>query len=170
MTEFVKPKKSILKNQRGSALVETIPILVVFLVLLFYGMGFFGVVHTGILNSISARAYAFETFRNRANVTYFRDRGDDAGLLYVFNRVGNRIHAIDSERRPPGDNNQYASTRPISIGAMRAPASEMNRATQNDHNINIFGIRERNRQGGVEVNPAWVMVAYGLCLDANCGD
>lgn len=58
-------------NQKGLATIEALPLVVVFVVLITYGLGLFGFVHTAILHSIGARTYAFETFRNRTNVSFF---------------------------------------------------------------------------------------------------
>lgn len=165
-TQFQK-QKSRLRNQKGMALVETLPILVIFLVMIAYMLGMFGVVHTGILNSISARAYAFETFRNRANLTYFRDQGGNA--TDHFANIGVRFHTVNSETM--GDSasapdGQYATTRPLAIG--RKPAE--NKASASDHNTKVFELKTRNRIGGVEASPAWIMTGYGICINAQCGD
>ena len=42
--------------------------MVIFVMLMSFGMGLFGVVHTAILHSIAARTYSFETFRQRTNL------------------------------------------------------------------------------------------------------
>ncbi len=55
------------------ATIEMLPMMFIFIFLFSYTLGAFGIIHTGIKNSISARAYAFETFRNRSNLVYFRD-------------------------------------------------------------------------------------------------
>ena len=158
-------KTSALKNQKGMAIFETIPILVIFLVLIAYMLGLFGMVHTGILNSISARAYAFETFRNRANLVYFRDR-ESTGFNHFAN-IGSRFHTVNSETMVgDGLNAQYATLRPIAIG--REPADS--KASVSDHNERVFGIQSRNRKGGVEASPAWIMTGYGICINAQCGD
>jgi hypothetical protein len=157
-----------IKNQKGMAMLETLPILMVFLVLISYGIGFFGVVHTGIMNSIATRTYAFETFSNRSDVTMFRDRPDATGYTHYANR-GNRFHTTDDEGKPAGVNNQYATVRKISMFSFgRKPDST--KAVESDHNIKIYDIGTRNRKGGVEASPAWIMVGYGICIDARCGD
>lgn len=161
-TQFQKCRKS----QKGLATIEALPILVLFLTLLGYGLGLFGVVHTSILNSIAARAYAFETFRNRVNLDYFRDRASGDEILY--SNIGNRVHAINDESQATntGAPNVTASTRTLAIGRKVAPSV----ASQSDHNEKVFNIEYRNRQGGVEVSPVWVMVSYGICLNSKCGD
>jgi len=160
--------KSHINNQRGNAMVETLPILVIFVVLLSFGLGFFGFVHTAIMNSMAARNYAYETFKNRSDTTFFRDRKAEEIHYTHYKFVGNRFHTIDSEKRVGSnlDVGQYATTRDIAFGR-RIPASA---ASEVDHNVRIYNISGRNRRGGVEASPAWVMVGYGLCIDASCGD
>lgn len=155
-----------LRNQKGLAIIETLPILVIFLVLIAFSLGFFGIVHTAILNSIAARAYAFETFRNRADLNYFRDSGiptDGAGQLYKAK--GFRFHATNDERRAPFEEGTFATARPLAIGR----EVQSSGAGINEHNKLIFEIEGRNRMGGVEASPAWIMVGYGICLSAQCG-
>lgn len=160
-------KKSRLNNEKGMALIETVPILVIFIILIAYGLGFFGIVHTGVLNSISARAYAFETFRNRANLVYFRDRRTGEGFSHFAN-IGTRFHTINSELKagPAQTDGQFATTRPLTLGR-RAPDAV---ARESDHNERVYSIERRNRKGGVETSPAWIMVGYGICINAGCGD
>jgi Flp pilus assembly protein TadG len=159
-------RKSRLKDESGMALMETIPILVIFLMLIAYGLGFFGVVHTGILNSIASRAYAFETFRNRSNVTYFRDKGSAATTHYA--NIGARIHTVNSEKMAGDtvDEGQFATTRNLALGREVANSG----TTEAQHNERIDAIERRNRRGGLEASPAWIMVGYGICINSRCGD
>lgn len=152
----------ILTNEKGMATLEAIPLLVIFLVFISYGMGLFGVIHTGILYSISARTYAFETFRNRTNLTYFRENPSGGGKPAHYKNMGMRFHVIQSDKATQEE--IQATARPISIG--RAVASTSSNAT--DHNMKIFAMQSRNQSVGV--SPAWVMVGYGLCLNVTCGD
>lgn len=163
----VKPKKkSNLRNEKGMALLETIPILVVFIVLLAYGLGFFGVVHTGILNSIASRAYAFETFRNRTNLVYFRDRGS-AGEYSHFAKKEVRFHGVNSEQKSFTEEGQWATTRTIAMGREQPLAS----TNDLDHNQKIiYNGETRFRKGTAEASPAWIMVGYGICINASCGE
>lgn len=153
------------KNQSGLAILETLPILIIFIMLLSYGIGFYGVVHTGILNSIAARTYAFETFRNRTNLDYFRDRDPGGGEDILYKRIGNRVHAINDEVSVT-EAGVYATDRNLAFGR----PVDRSTASQTEHNDGVFNIDYRNRQGGVEVSPVWIMVGYGICLDARCGD
>jgi len=158
-------KSSLLKNKKGLAMIETLPILVIFLLLISFSLGFFGIVHTSILNSIAARAYAFETFRNRVDLNYFRDFNDPANGRNLYTSRGFRFHSINDETKGGGVDGPYATTRPLAIGR----EIQSSNASQTDHNEKIFEIQGRNRTGGVEASPAWIMVGYGICLNARCG-
>lgn len=161
-----------LQHEEGMAMIEALPILVIFVVLLGFGLGLFGVVHTAILNSIGARTYAIETLSNRADVTMFRDRKSN-GFTH-FDRIGNRFHVIDSDKvvdqlQQSSEAPQYATDRNIAFG-LRTTLALTAEGTQTDHNINVDNIVGRNRKNsGVSVSPAWVMVGYGICVNARCG-
>lgn len=158
-----------LKNERGMATIETIPLVFVFLFLLCYELGMFGVIHTGIMNSISSRTYAFETFRNRTNLTFLRDSGPS---MNTYREMGNRTHAVRSERTRSDESMGVATERPIRVGIPMEP----NTATRNDvqthndkvHSQQLVGYQKRNTT--VEVNPVWTQVQYGICLNATCGE
>lgn len=153
---------NILRNQKGIALLETVPLLVIFVVLISFGMGFFGMIHTATLHSIGARTYAFETFRQRANLSYFRENGSGLERPINFTTKQWRYHAVQHESDPR--NVFVATTRPISLGRVIAS----NPTNDDTHNQQIFQILPRNER--IAVNPGWVMVGYGICLNANCGN
>lgn len=160
-----KKRKNILKSEEGLATVESLPLLVIFLVLITYGLGLFGIIHTSILSSIGARAYAFETFRNRANLELFRSNQTTPSSYRDF---GVRYHGTTTNQTANNPDWQPIE-RPIVFG--RAPAWAPTGITSSvqDHNVKIYQLQPgRNRQ--VAVSPAWVMVGYGICLDAHCGD
>lgn len=159
-------KKSILprhlNNEKGLAILETVPLIVIFVMLLSFGMGFFGIVHTATLHSIGARAYAFETFRGRTNLTYYREDGSGLDTPFNFTNKGWRYHAVQHESDPRS--RFVATARPISIGNNQ-PAGD---PSVESHNVNIYQLPTRNQK--ISVNPAWVMVGYGICLTAVCGN
>ncbi len=150
-----------LNNQRGLALIETLPLLVVFIMLMGFALGLFGVVHTSVLHSIGARTYNFETFRNRANLAYFREEGSGIANPLYLGTKGWRWHGVQAEEGSPDE--IIATARDISFG--RSPAAE---ASEDIHNSKIFSLQTRNRD--VSVSPVWVMVGYGMCLNAECGN
>jgi hypothetical protein len=153
------------KGQEGLATVEAVPLLIIFIMLVGYGVGFFGAIHTGILHSIAARTYAFETFRNRTNLQIFRENtAPDQTNLYAYQNKGVRLHAVNAEDAPSGVEGFYVSRRPLSVGYRPEPGPE---ARQADHIEKIFTIQPRNQAVGVD--RLWIMVSYGMCLDAGCG-
>jgi hypothetical protein len=154
------------KRQKGLASIEAIPLLVIFVMLVAYCMGLFGAIHTGILHSISSRTYAFETFRNRANLLMFRENtAPDLSNLFHYGKKGVRYHSVSAEDAPPEGASDafYVSRRPLSVGYPSADPG----ASQMDHMERIFTIQPRNQ--AVAVGPIWVMVGYGICLNAGCG-
>jgi hypothetical protein len=158
---IIKSKK-ILNNERGMALIETIPLLVIFMLLVAFGVGMFGAIHTGILHNIAARTYAFDTFHNRTNLNFYRDEGTGINNPLWLGKKGWRFHAIQADGAPL--NNFYASSRPLRFDRQIAETS----SSIEEHNVKIFNIKERNQE--VSVSPIWVMVGYGMCVNAQCGD
>jgi hypothetical protein len=163
------------KNERGMATIETIPLIMVFVFMLCYEFGIFGIIHTGIMHSISARAYAFETFRNRSSLVYFRDGVNDQKPLGVnyFRNSGTRTHGIRSEKVTDNDAqvDGIASERPIRVGIPFAP-DLASRKDLERHNTKLFDqtlVGPQKRNTSVEVNPVWIQVQYGICLNAHCG-
>lgn len=160
--------KNFLKNERGIAIVETIPMLIVFVVLLAYGIGFFGVIHTATLNTISARAYIFETFRNRADLRYFREV---AGTT-VMHEYGSRVSGVKSEKAMDS-RAQEATDRPIAIGLSSTSEKKGDVAFHNEEifrGIAQFESPSIKRNQSLGVSPVWIMSQYGMCLNSKCGD
>lgn len=158
-----KNKALFTKNEKGSAIVETLPLLIIFMTILGNMWGFFMATHSGILSSIAARTYAFETFRNRSDLTYFRDQATDSGAPYDDDRsinyakVGSRIHSII---RPGGEEKFY----PLSINYNQFSPSQAkaSASTKDQHNgVKIFS-DERTGDGVKEI---WIRSTYGICLN-----
>ncbi len=146
------------------AMIETLPLIVVFVILVSYGLGFWGSIHTGILHSIAARTYAFETFRNRTHLTYFREQGRGLDTPEHYEAQQFRFHAIQAIQAPGLD--FYATQRPLAL----ALKIEKQPNSSQDHNQNIHILSGRNRSsGGLGINPIWVMVGYALCFNPDCG-
>lgn len=156
-------RKSKLANEKGLAILETVPLIVIFVLLLSFGMGFFGVIHTAVLHSIAARAYSFETYRQRTNLYYFREDGSGLDRPFNFTRKGWRFQAVQHE----SDTRErfVSTTRPITIG--KGTAADAGDNGVDTHNLQIYQMQQRNQR--YSVNPVWVMVGYGICLNAACG-
>lgn len=152
----MKNKKQ--KNEKGIATIEAALLLSIFVVFMTYCVGVFGVIHTGILNSISARAYAFETFRNRTNVVYFRDTRE--GAFGHTAKYGLRVHGITSDKNTAAlwipTERPLVQGRDIANVQAQRPEDKMNELYDRKH-----------EQGAV--NPVWIKTVYGLCLNMQCG-
>ena len=156
-------KKFNLRNEKGMATIETLPLLIIFLILLGFSLGYFGAIHTGILNSIAARNYAFETFRHRANLTYFRDHRDPVYTKNYYARAQVRFHSVAS-----GGHDRFTATeRPISIGLGNSEEKGRDATT---HNTRVPALTNTSRNTDVSVNPIWVKASYGICINAVCGE
>jgi hypothetical protein len=66
-----------LSGERGQAMFEGLVFMMAFVVLTVYVFDTFTAVHTGIVNSIAARGYLFETLQHRANIRYLRNLNED---------------------------------------------------------------------------------------------
>lgn len=146
------------------AIFEMIPIIMIIMLLVNFSLGFFGAIHTGILNSISARNYTFETFRNRSNLTYFKNT--DAGSVDTFySDIGLRMHGSKSESSE--QDTWVATARTIDFVPSETRAAEVTGADASTHKK----VREvpAGRNTTVGVNPIWIKTTYGICLNAACG-
>ncbi|MCB9025641.1 MAG: hypothetical protein H6625_04945 [Bdellovibrionaceae bacterium] len=152
-------------NKRGMATFEAIPMIVIFVMLVGYALGLWGVVHSSTLHSIGARQYAFETLRNRSNYMFFRDKPSESATLY-HSLIGYRYHAITVNV----DGGRFnAPNVPITIGKKPVNKELLNLNTQNRqlHNQGIFELEQRNQK--VEFSHAWIMSGYGICINPACG-
>lgn len=143
-------------NQKGMATVETVLLLFLFVLFMSFTTGFFSVIHVGILNSISARAYAFEVMRNRSNVTYHRNPVL-VGKADSMVPVGFRVHGV--VRQNSGDE-WKAQEVYISIPKDTADASNPSRRPSTE---------SKGLPMPDSINPVFIKTAYGICLDTKCG-
>ena len=155
-------KKSFPLNSKGFATIEMIPIMIIIAILLNFSIGFFGIVHTGILNSIAARNYTFETFRNRTNLLYFHD---SRGVGH-YRKYNSRAHGIASESRK--SDRAIATTRKIGFGMNPEDegSQEIHEGTATGGGI--FGISQGQRNEDIATSPVWIRPMYGICLNTTC--
>jgi len=164
-------RRSNLSSESGLATVESLPLIVVFMVMFAFSLGSFGVIHSGILNSIAARNYAFETFRHRTNLVYLRTTpeipGDRTKMPAIHYRdLQNRIHAVLSETRT-ARSDFPATERRIAMGM---ETNVLGRDNPTVHNTSVFQIQDGQQNTTVAANPVWLMTQYGICLTVACGD
>lgn len=174
---MLKKSSLSLASQKGMAVVELIPTLIVFMLLINFSLGLFGSIHSGILNNIAARNLLFETLRHRPNVAYHRDF-ESRGTR--FHQKGYRFSGIVKENAP--DLRWYATSRPVAFTsgfggtsselgtslAERGPANEPDAA--NRHNRDVPQLDENVRNERVGVAQIWLKQIYGICLSSRCGD
>ena len=159
---LIQKAKRPLQNERGSATLEAVALFFIFIVMMAYTVGSFGIVHTGILNSIAARNYAFETFRNRTNLQYFRDTVTDSPEHYLGS--GLRVHGIGDEQ---GGALWYVTTRHMASAFNADASGEQIMGT----NTAAHTALSQPAQGNFEdrtINPVWIKTVYGICLNSTC--
>lgn len=162
---MLKKQRPSINNEKGMAVLELVPIIIVIILLVNFSLGFFGAIHTGILNSIAARNYAFETFRNRSALTYFTATSAQS-VGVNFKEAEMRVHGITSEN--PQAQQWIASTRLIDfMNFQPRRAADVVGNTKEVHQ-NVRGLPD-GRNESVGVNPIWIKTSYGICLTASCG-
>ena len=161
-----KHSRNPLNNEKGMAVFEMIPIIIVIVLLVNFSLGFFGAIHTGILNSIASRNYAFETFRHRANLTYFRNN-DASVAVSTFQEVGHRVHGTIAEDSPA--NKWLATARTIDFLDLKPKRTAEEVGSVASHNTTTWDVQDGTRfQKDEGVNPIWIKTTYGICLNARC--
>ena len=183
-----------ISSKRGMAMLELIPIIIVMFLLLGGALGAWGIAHTAILNSISARNYAFFLFNNRSDLSYFKDfgpSGDFPAKSYFRSDLagggpgmkGKRFHFIASEEATAGQDDPPTTKRfpAFSKTFLKECNDSNNDLTPAKHNTSKGWWKEigwwegkkwqdGNPRHDQKACPPWIMVGYGICLDANCGD
>lgn len=163
VAKFILLSRSGGRGRRGMAMVEAVSLIVIFVMLTGYMLGMWGAVHSGILRSIAARTYAFETFRNRTDLRIFRENTTGSEVLSLVN-FGVRIHGIND--KPRNDLASYPTPMPLAIGI--TPPQKTGSLSVHKQNIEANGATQ-NRRYSISVSPIWIMINYGICLDAQCG-
>ena len=154
-----KRQSCLLSSQKGLATVEALPILIVFILLLSFTLGFFMSIHTGILFNISARTYAFDTFLHRSDLSYWRDTEQ-----YYGKTLGIRIHGVTGDFNSAANLGTYPwPSRPVSFAPFFSPG--LNSRSSRPTNACLQQGRE-----GVE-SKSWIclQIAYGICVNPTCG-
>lgn len=155
------------KNEKGMAVLEMIPVIIVVMVLLRYSYGFFGVIHAATVQSIAVRNYSFETFRHRSRLGYLRETTILPKILY---KQGMRLHGIRDENSSASNDPEWdVARRDISFPPrkddVQGATSYSSRLTD-QANIKA-GKRYSDGDGA---SPVWLSIRYGMCVDFQCRD
>ncbi|MFN7727830.1 MAG: hypothetical protein ACK5P7_01600 [Bdellovibrio sp.] len=172
-------QKSRLSSQRGIATIELVPVILMFAMMFNFTLGFFGVIHSGILNSIAARNYTFETFRNRANLNYLRDIDPTSDTMKSnYSKVQYRFHGIITEGRGEELQDKWPVTRrPIKFTDLKNGVENV--GSSSDHKQLVRQVADTGKvsdiftgktpdEGRSGVSPVWIQVLYGICLNSKC--
>ena len=145
-------KQGFLINQRGVAMVEMLPLLAIFVLLFGLTFGFWSSIHSGTLQTISARHYAFEVINNRTHFIYHRDTLAPQGNTSYYEKDGKRFFAV-VEFQPGGTPNIVAEKKSLSLF--------------DKDSLRITGDPQSNRP---QTNPIKLKTGYGICIDFKCGE
>lgn len=177
-------KRQFKDSEKGMAIIESIPVLFMVVLVFNFSLGFFGAVHSGILNSIGSYNYAIETFRFRSDLMYFRP-----GSVGHYKAASNRVHGTvkeGTESTSEEDKELWpASVRPITFNystatperaltraiAEAGPESERNYAGR-ESSGNIWRARSDyapDEGQSIQTPRIWVKTVYGICINADCG-
>ncbi len=172
------------RRKKGMAMLEAFPIIWVMFVLMGATLGSWGVVHTAILRSIAARNYIFFLFNNRSDLAYLRDfdgnsytttppLGHEVGKHYYRydapgGGLGHRFSYIQSDEEPNPGVDVYATLRRVDFQNFDDYGSGLEFLSDDEHKkISSMDLEKRNKK---KVKKVWIMVGYGICLNAKCGD
>ena len=144
--------KTFLNNQRGIAMVEMLPLLSIFVILFGLTFGLWTSIHSGILQAIAARHYAFEVINNRTHFIYHRDTKNPTGIKQYYEKNGKRFFAIVEQQN---------------IADLKIIAEKKT--------LNLFGkdslrITGDPSSGQPQRNPIKLKTGYGICIDFECGE
>ena len=178
-----KYRRKFNKSEKGMAFVESIPVLFMIVLVFNFSLGFFGAIHSGILNSIASYNYTMETFRFRSNLIYFRP-GDSSLAHYMKdNKPISRVHGVTSDGVKQNDgvatNRWPATVRSIAFNKAMTrvesikPADDVNHtfkrtAPQSNSTWFIGSNYVADGNNMVESPEIWVKTVYGICLSAEC--
>ena len=161
------------------ALIEAIPVLFMMVMLFNFSLGFFGAIHSGILNSIGAYNYTIETFRFRSNLMYFRPGVEKANYKVSANRVHGVVKDGTEQSAAEAKGVWPVTVRDITFNYDKSRADRnLANATENDRNYagrssqsNIwFATSNYSPMTGnsIQTPRIWIKTVYGICVTADC--
>lgn len=167
--EMKKNQRQFKKTEKGMALVESIPVLFTIVILFNFSLGFFGAIHSGILNSIASYNYTLETFRFRSNLMYFRP-GADFKVNYINSQ--NRVHGTIQDGNIPSEQRDIwpATIRPVTFTA-NINIAESSHKFADEKSDGIWSASSESIPTSKDTpvtSEIWVKTIYGICLNADC--
>lgn len=158
------------KSERGMALIESIPVLFTIIVLFNFSLGFFGAIHSGILNSIASYNYALETFRFRTDLMYFRP-GAEASIHYK--KAKNRVHGTIQDGNTALEQNDIwpATYRAVTFSSnIIMPGEGASHKYADKDNDGVWSVNSDFEpvKDSPKIPEIWIKTVYGICLNADC--
>ncbi len=173
-------RRNFKKTEKGMAFVESIPVLFMVVVVFNFSLGFFGAIHSGILNSIASYNYTMETFRFRTNLMYFRPGAN----MDHYAKTKSRVHGVTAD----GVKNDDTSKRtwPVTVRTIAFTNSTTKVETEpvgaSPNNVNhqykrtpasgttwfINSKYDADTNESVKSPEIWIKTVYGICLSADC--
>ena len=148
-----KLNSQMLKNEKGVAYVEMLPILILFVTLFGLTFGLWTSIHRASLKSIAARHYSFEVLNNRTHYIYHRDIIEPAGKKSYYEKNGMRFFA-NVEHQANSANPKLIADKSI-LSLFDSGVSQ------------IYPPDAKNSLP--ETNPIKIKTGYGICIDnKNC--
>lgn len=171
-----KKRKIVLKkpkNNKGMALIEALPVLFMVVLIFNFSLGFFGAIHSGILNSIGSYNYTMETFRFRSNLVYFRPGGGTANYAKSMNRV----HGVTGDGY--GARDSVKGKWPVTVRSIAmSGADKLKGSTEADgHSLAakqtsvwraVSSYTANSEDEAPQTPEIWIKTVYGICLNAEC--
>lgn len=185
-------KRKTKQSEKGMAFIEAIPVLIMLTLIFNFSLGFFGAVHSGILNSIASYNYTLETFRFKSDLIYFRPGGGTTNYAKSMNRVhGTTQDGSEVQSAGKEDKNKWPATqRGITFNYKRDDPTRNLAMIQdgnakvavpdnvNDHEYigkgNSTNIWNANSEyvpengDSIQTPRIWIKTIYGICLNADC--
>lgn len=164
----LKKRKHFKNTEKGMALVESIPVLFTIVIVFNFSLGFFGSIHSGILNSIGAYNYTLETFRFRSNLMYFRP-GASSAQHYL--KAKNRVHGVIQDGNVTTESKGIwpATVRQVAFNA-NVPVNTQGSHKWLDQLSGIWSVKSTvpKPDSPVETAEIWIKTVYGICINADC--
>lgn len=154
-------------KQRGMAVLEIVPVIIVISVLLRYTYGFFGVIHGATVQSIAVRNYTFETFRHRFRLDMLREADYSQKNKYL---KGVRVHGVRDENSMSvnGDPQWHVARRNIMFPSGNVQDDGQSNFQQRMNQQNKIAYGSQNTD--IDASPVWLAIRYGICIDYKCGN
>lgn len=163
-------------------MIEIIPMVIIMAVLIKVCFGFWGIIHTGVLNSIAGYNHALSTFAFRPNLNYLRPGFHEgrSGSKDVTNYVKAqaRFHSVNTDRKRTSAqaDTKIATARSFGLDKrteqlMNGASDEISTSSGRQNSRELFEDIDKNTSNAQHTRwtqLVWIKTSYGICLTVNC--